>query len=218
MNRSKITLKERLFLFFTAIHLILIILVCINSSINAYNLVFNENVKNPPLTKITDAIKLVLRIPLTQQYSVMAGIDAGYGFFAPNVASGYVLQFSIKDTSNTVIRQVYLPKLKTNEGLIRYNTLLGAFQARFKALDDERKKIGKSKNKVASNKSLYTRYLDVVIKSIGRNIWLSNNDYSKDQKMSATLYLYEFPNLKESLMGDYKPELINILTLEVNKK
>jgi|GEM_PF-977750 len=193
-------------------HLFIILIVCVSSSINSYNMVYEKDVSSSKLSGLRNSFVNILMVPGLRQYSSVAGIDAGYGFFAPNVASSYILKFTVKDRYGN--KDIFLPAFKSKEGLIRYSSLLGIFQERLKALEKE-KISGKDQY---IKKSLYTRYLDVVIKTIGRSIASQDSNLLTDYNMSATLYLYQFPDLKASLIGISKPTLVNLLHFEIKNK
>src|SRR4051812_38245824 len=84
---------RRLFLLiFFLFHLSLILTVCVYSTIDSYISFYKEDSKDfkyPPALEYTNR---VLTTSGVHHYTVFAGIDAGYGFFAPNVASEYILE------------------------------------------------------------------------------------------------------------------------------
>jgi hypothetical protein len=70
---------------------------------------------------------LPTRVPyLFVPYSHLAGIDTGYGLFAPNVPSAVSVAFELTDTAGR--STVSLPMLNTREGLDRFNVNFNTFK------------------------------------------------------------------------------------------
>jgi hypothetical protein len=122
------------------------------------------------------------------------GFDTGYGFFAPNVASDFVLVFNIQDSLGNTIQQCAMPRFKQKESSVRYTSVYNMF------LD----KIGKKEEK-ESNK--YLEYLDIVIRQIAVSV---KKDYPAAVHVNARLYLYDYPNIERYRKGDRKEKAILI--------
>jgi hypothetical protein len=127
------------------------------------------------------------------------GFDTGYGFFAPNVASDFVLVFDIRDSSGNVITQCIMPRFKQKESTVRYTSLYNMF------LDKIEKESEKTGNK-------YMQYLDIVLQQIALNV---KNDYAGAATVEASLYLYDYPSLEKFRTGDKNEKAILISKFKV---
>jgi hypothetical protein len=205
-----LTRKQKILFSFILAHLLIILVVCINATIGSYHTTFPLGKrKNLPLQRFRSAVSSILTLPVLSQYTATSGIDAGYGFFAPNVASAYVLKFEIYNQSGKAIHSFYIPPFKSREGLIRYDTFLGAFQDRMITLEEER--LDRS---IKKKKDLHTRFLDALIKSMSRNL-MQIMKVQKSDYMKTTLYLYEYPIMKNFIGGDQNPKFIHLLTYDI---
>jgi hypothetical protein len=109
------------------------------------------------------------------------GLDTGYGFFAPNVASDFILMFELKDKQGKVTQNRIMPNFKNKESIVRYTSVFNMFLDKIAAEDGEKKE----------NK--YQQYLDVILKQIAINVKKQNPN---TDKISAKLYLYDYPSLE----------------------
>jgi len=206
--------KQKLLLSFILSQLFIIFLVCINSTIASYHTTFPKDDKKLPLQGTRDILSVFLSLPIVSEYTAAVGIDAGYGFFAPNVASAYVLKFEVLNKSGKVIKTFYTPPFKSREGLIKYDTFLGAFQDRMIALEEKSRKKDKYKN--TKYQDLHIRFLDALIKSMSRNLLTIIEDENAN-RMVTTLYLYDFPPLDKFLLGTTMPHFVHLLNFKVKK-
>ncbi|WP_123868042.1 hypothetical protein [Chryseobacterium lactis] len=192
----------------------LIVLVCFSSTVDSYerSSSYQKNEFTKYLKELKGNVVEFNSIPVLKQYEAISGINAGYGFFAPNVASAYILKVSVydkKDKDN--IKVFFYPPFKTREGLNRYHTLLGYFQDRLTILEN---KLNKKKAEEFKESDKYGEYLDIFIKSIGRYYY---KEYNSDQYfVECTLYLYHYPLLRESILQKKEPVLIQLLNVNVN--
>jgi hypothetical protein len=109
------------------------------------------------------------------------GLDTGYGFFAPNVASDFILMFELKDKHGKVTQNRIMPNFKNKESIVRYTSVFNMFLDKIAAEGVEKKE----------NK--YQQYLDVILKQIAINVKKQNPN---TDKISAKLYLYDYPSLE----------------------
>jgi hypothetical protein len=122
------------------------------------------------------------------------GFDTGYGFFAPNVASDFVLLFDIQDSLGSTIHQCAMPRFKQKESSVRYTSVYNMF------LD----KITKKKE---DEGNMYLEYLDVVIRQIAVSV---KKDYPDAAHVNARLYLYDYPSMEKYRKGDRKEKAVLI--------
>lgn len=121
-------------------------------------------------------------------FMMHTGFDTGYGFFAPNVASDFVLVFDIRDSAGQVISQSIMPQFRQKESAVRYTSLYNMF------LDKIGKESGKDDNK-------YNQYLDVVVQQIAKNV---KDHHTGASFVEASLYLYDYPGIDKYNQGDKK--------------
>ncbi|MEN4759521.1 hypothetical protein ABEG63_04200 [Chryseobacterium sp. C39-AII1] len=202
----------KLFFIFSMVHIALILIVCTASTIDSYekSTSYVKNDFTDALKNTKDQIKEFNSVAGIQQYQAFAGINAGYGFFAPNVASSYILKVSVYDKNKNLVKESYFPPFKSKEGLNRYHTLLGYFQDRLTILEN---KMQKKKSTEFNESDKYGEFLDIFIKSIGRYYY---KDYNSDKyNISCTLYLHHHPMLNEIKTADKtKPVLIKLLDID----
>lgn len=201
------------FIYFAFVHIILILIVCTSSTIDAYekSTSFRKNSFTDILGKFKKELRGINSLPILSEYEAIGGINAGYGFFAPNVASSYILKITVKNKSTGEIRDFYYPPFKTKEGLNRYHTLLGYFQDRLTILENGLSKKTPTEFKQSDK---YSDYLDIFIKSIGRFYY--KNYSSEKYNVACTLYLYDAPSLAQSSVQKKQPVLIQLLAINVS--
>lgn len=127
-------------------------------------------------------------------FTSYTGFDTGYGFFAPNVASDFVLNFELSDKEGNIIEERPMPAFENKESLVRYTTVFNMF------LD----KISGDKNN-SDNK--YYQYLDMIIQQIALNVMKENINATN---VTARLYLYDYPTIKDFRKGKTKENFILI--------
>ncbi|TGD57926.1 hypothetical protein [Flavobacterium humi] len=125
-------------------------------------------------------------------FTAYTGFDTGYGFFAPNVASDFVLLFELRDARGNILEERIMPEFKSKEGIVRYTSVFNMFMD----------KVVSSKKK---NDSQYHEYLDVVLKQIAKSVLKENH---KAAKCTAKLYLYDYPTLDRYKRGEKTDNLI----------
>ncbi|MCO6162227.1 hypothetical protein [Flavobacterium sp. NRK F7] len=123
------------------------------------------------------------------------GFDTGYSFFAPNVASDFVLLFELKDDKGQVIENKIMPAFKNKESITRYTSVYNMF------LD----KISAEGGTLKDNK--YQQYLDIIVKQIAVSV---KNENPATKTITARLYLYHYPDLKSYKKGEKSEQLILI--------
>lgn len=192
--------KQRLFfLAATVFHFTVILSVCIQSGIDGYLSFYKKepNRATATLYKSTGAINDVVGV---RWYSAIAGIDAGYGFFAPNVASSYILEFMSYNKNGELLHTRQQPNFAHRESAVRYSSLLDAFQDKLLGDGDVH--------------SLQQRHLNAIIKSMAYSAF--DGDQQIDE-VQATLYLYHFPTLKAYRSGDIRPQLFPVEEFNITR-
>ncbi len=196
--------KKVLFLIFLALHLLLILAVCVKSTIANYTGFYKVS-PSEPVRQVMEAADAFSSLPGIYHYSVLAGVDAGYGFFAPNVASEYVLSFDCHGVDGTLLYRRGVPEFGQRESFTRYVTMLGAFQDKLVAIMEG--------GEDAS--SVQQRHLDAIVRSMAMNMLKKDSAVSH---IRATLYLYDFPSLAASRHIEPRSRLIEVESFEVHRK
>lgn len=140
------------------------------------------------------ATESIIQSPPVNIFIAYTGFDTGYGFFAPNVASDFVLMFDIRDSAGNTIHQCAMPRFKQKESSIRFTSVYNMF------LDKIAKKEEQQSNK-------YLQYLDVVVRQIAVAV---KKDFPAAASVDAKLYLYDYPSLKSYRSGDRKERALLI--------
>lgn len=195
--------KQAVFLIFLTLHLLVILAVCVKSTIANYT-GFYKVAPAGPARHAMQAADVVSSLPGIRQYSVLAGVDAGYGFFAPNVASEYVLAFDCYGADSALRYRQGLPAFAQRESTTRYVTMLGSFQDKLMAMLD---------GKEAS--SAEQRHLNAIVRSMAMNMLAKDDSLAH---VRAVLYVYDFPSLAASRHAAPHSQLIEIESFDIHRK
>lgn len=173
--------------------LLLVIVLGLKSTFDGYfGFYYEEGEYEKPMAyKATEAIVDATPISVFLSYT---GFDTGYGFFAPNVASDFVLVFSLQDSSGNTILQRAMPEFRQKESAVRYTSMYNMF-------------LDKIAKKDQQDGDLYLKYLDVVIRQVAVAI---KNAYPGTAHVQASLYLYDYPSLERLRSGDRKERAVLI--------
>ena len=150
----------------------------------------NEEYKKPLVYTVSESIAQLKPVNIFTSYT---GFDTGYGFYAPNVASDFVMSFELKDKNGKVLEQKNLPYFNNKESRVRYTTVFNMF------LD----KIS-DKNRYDQK---YYQYLDIIIRQIAAHVMKENPQASG---VITKLYLYDYPTIADFKKGKTNENLILI--------
>lgn len=148
-----------------------------------------EDYKKPFVYELSNKI---VELEPVSMFTAYTGFDTGYGFFAPNVASDFVLLFELQDAQGNVLEERIMPGLKSKEGIVRYTSVFNMFMD----------KVVSSKKK---SESQYHEYLDVILKQIAKSVLKESPGATK---CLAKLYLYDYPTLDRYKKGEKTDNLI----------
>lgn len=158
-----------------------------------YGFYYAEKEYNKPV--IYTLSEEIIKLKPVSIFLSYTGFDTGYSFFAPNVASDFVLLFELKDDKGNVIENKIMPAFKNKESITRYTSVYNMF------LD----KISAEGGNLKDNK--YQQYLDIIVKQIAVSVKNENPDTAS---ITARLYLYHYPDLKSYQKGEKSEQLILI--------
>lgn len=126
-------------------------------------------------------------------FTSYTGFDTGYGFYAPNVASDFVMSFELQDKNGKILEQKTLPYFKNKESRVRFTTVFNMF-------------LDKISSKNIYDKKYY-QYLDIIIRQIAEHVMTEN---SKAVSVTTKLYLYDYPSITDFKKGKTNENLILI--------
>ena len=129
--------------------LVVILVSAIESSLNGYYNFYYENkkIEKNIFEKITNEAFNITPINFFATYT---GFDTGYGFFAPNVSSDFLLVFKVYDPKGRLVKTIKNVHFKSKESNLRFSVVNSMFQK--KLIQNGDKKTNK--------------YLDIIIKQI----------------------------------------------------
>ncbi len=122
-------------------------------------------------------------------YSDYSGAETGYGFYAPNVASQFLVLYTIKDDDGNVI-ETSLPRHYSKEALTRYFTAFDVFMDKIDKPDEK-----------------YDNFMDVIMKSMALKVL---EDHPPYRNIEADLLVYDLPVIAEFQAGE-RPDYAHIL-------
>ena len=194
-NMDKI--KKRIQLFIACTILFIIILSCLKLTFDGYYGFYyvNERVERVKIAKFCDDAYNSEIISFLRSYT---GLETGYGFFGPNVASDFVFVFKIFDSNGNLVETKENLNFNSKEGKIRFVTLNGMF---LEKLTDE-------------NNKKFNQYLDIIVKQVSRHCL---KDYPSKYTIETSLYLYDYPCIEKFDSGE-KQKVFLIKKYNIRKK
>lgn len=122
-------------------------------------------------------------------YSDYSGAETGYGFYAPNVASQFLVLYTIKDDEGNVIENS-LPRHYSKAALTRYFTAFDIFMDKIDEPDER-----------------YDKFMDVVMKSMALKVL---EDHPPHRHIEADLLVYDLPYIPDYQAGE-RPDYAHLL-------
>lgn len=177
---------------FWGFHLVTILLISVNSTVSSYSEFYYSKTadKIPYFKKINE----VVNSDLIRVYSQFTGTETGYGFFAPNVSSEFIVRYKWTDKEGEHV--CLNPKINSSAGIIKYASGLSLY------LDEL------EKDKITAD------YRKAITKCI-LNHFVTNNKISG--KVKVEILLYDFPTIEEFKRTTTKPIMICIYELHSQK-
>lgn len=182
--KSTQDIKKIGILVFVIFQLFILLVVNLKCTYEGYFGFYYEN-KEYQKHKVHEFVEQTIQLPGVKHYLAYTGMETGYGFFAPNVASNFLVVLTKRNEKCEVIGQKSLPVFKNKESLIRYITLFGLF-------------LEKLEKKELEN-VVFNRILTVILKQIGEN--MNGAEFIDDYESDVTLYLYHYPYIDQYNQG-----------------
>ncbi|RNA61041.1 hypothetical protein D1631_03360 [Chryseobacterium nematophagum] len=115
-------MKKKIQLFGIFSLLLLVFIIGLKGTFDGYYGFYYENksYEKPILYQATESIVQSEAVSIFASYT---GFDTGYGFYAPNVASDFVLTFELKDKNGNIIEEKAMPSFQKKESVVRYTTI-----------------------------------------------------------------------------------------------
>lgn len=153
----------------------------------------DKSYQESTLYKIANGI---ITFPPIRIFSRYSGFDTGYGFFAPNVASDFVILFKVYDEQGKQVKILENLPFKTKEGFIRFSNVHSIY-------------LDKIEGEISP---LWNRYLDIILEQMAVSVKKANCMASCC--LEAELYLYDFPEMQQHREGKTH-QLILVQTIQV---
>ncbi|PWN69891.1 hypothetical protein C1631_007695 [Chryseobacterium phosphatilyticum] len=150
----------------------------------------NKTYNKPLIYTVSEEITQAKPVSMFTSYT---GFDTGYGFYAPNVASDFVIKFELKDMHGHILEEKIMPSFKSKESRVRYTTV---FNMLLDKLSD--------KNKYDP---AYEQYLDIIVQQIATHVMSENPEASG---VTTKLYLYDYPSIVDYKQGKVNENFILI--------
>ncbi len=186
-------MKNKLYFTLSLVLIFVVILSSIKTTLDSYHSYYKDS-KKSQFSFICDKMYHYKPLRIFTSYT---GFETGYGFFGTNVSSDFAISYELYDSAQTKIARHNF-KLNSNEGSLRFMSMNRLFLDRLtKSKDDE----------------LFKKYIKIVMTEISKYIYTKyNGKYSVNLKV----YLYNFPSLKDYVIGKSQTELF--LLDEMNYK
>lgn len=196
--KNKQALLEELFKYF---HIVVILLFSISSTYTSY-IHFYDLKPNKTLSKINEFIDKITETLPIGTYSLLSGVNCGYGFYAPNVKA----EASIFLEANG---EILHPEFHSGEGSLMFSTLIGGMTN--KILEE----IEDVQENEKQGYSIISKLDELILKNIGLQTLAKNNVRVEDFNIHYCLLV---PNdLAFHNPGDKGIEIVKSKTLQISK-
>jgi len=144
-------------------------------------------------TVIISSITFMYKHDWYQQFLIYTGLNTGYGFFSPNVASDFVITHKLYSQGKEDL--IFSNSMfKTKEGAMRFTNINSLYMDKIEAIE----------NGSIQLDSMRSKYLDLILNRMNTE----KLKKSEIDSVSTTLFLYHFPFMKE--YPNVKPKFIKI--------
>ncbi|WP_157449660.1 hypothetical protein [Croceitalea dokdonensis] len=178
----------RLYKLLFLIVFVLTISVNVRSTITSYTEFYYEDKADTLLTGNTllCATNFILENPIATFLS-HTGLDTGFGFFAPNVASEYITEFKVFSKDSILLQKTNFPLFRVKETGTRVKSAYLMFEAYLNQRPD----------------SMDIKKCDIFLKGLSTRVLL---DTERSAYVTSNVYLYHHPLLSQlKADADMKP-------------
>ncbi len=171
--------QEKLIILKFSIIVLLICIVNVRSTIDGFYNLYGDPTEGSDFQESTfyRNVEGILNYAPINFFLSYTGLESGYGFFAPNVASEFVTDFVLKDECGEVIEETAFVSLECKESFIRIGSAYVPFMDYLKETEESSHEIS-----------------DVILKGLSLDLLRSN---IRAHEIKTTLYLYHHPTLAE---------------------
>jgi len=165
-----------------------------------YHQYYNETNESGIIEKTMNAVGL--KNDLIKKYGRISGVELGFGFFAPNVASEFLPVYYVKQINIDEPQIITRPKfLRTKESQIRYSSAVGFLM----------KKIEKDQD------PCFEDFLDLYVKCLSSKV---ASNYINTDEMVTQIRYKNVPTLKEIKIKGVQPSygLLSQHTYQFNSR
>jgi len=187
--------KQRFLLLWGILHIILITVVSLNSLLESYYSFYDFKKGNVVFT-VTNKLLYHSSISIYINYT---GTNTGYGFFAPNVSSGFILVYTSINHEGEEISKTTLPPFKNKASIKKYSAALSMYFDEIGGEKDDTSDIEK-------------KYINAVTNCMAKKIKATDKGVDC---INVKVYLYDFPSLKKYRQGNAKPRLLLIKEINI---
>jgi hypothetical protein len=128
--------------------------------------------------KLLRGLNNLTNLKYYREFLTYTGLETGFGFFAPNVASDYLTKFSIYDNDSLLITEKMFPELSQKESRRRIASAYSMFVTYIQNPDD----------------SLNVKKCDIFLNSMANN---QINNFKNSEYVEIKLFLYHFPSIEQ---------------------
>ena len=182
---------RKVVLFWAIIHLLTIIVITLLTMVGGYKSFYYSDSQKKE-SSIETVLSGVVHSNVVRSYTTLSGINTGYGFFAPNVASEVFTEFILFNKDSVPVKQIYSPKFYHNESWHKYSTMLGTY------LDEV---FNRDTSKAIS--LIQKLRTDNIVNKVFQ-------DYPEAKTINGKVYIFKYPSLKDVAKGNNEPLKIKI--------
>jgi len=181
---------------------IILIVILLSAVFNAFRNAYSSHIsffEKKPIESIENVTSKVSKNRVLNTLFKYTGLDTGYGFFSPNVASDFIIIHEVyqNGNKNNILSD---SKLKSKEGSLRFSNINAIFMDYLDVLQ----KKDKGDIVLSPTEDLNMKYLQTVLKRMSdERMKIENAD-----SVVTKVYLYNFPALEK--FPDTKPKIIEI--------
>ena len=195
----KNTLIKKLFF---SIHIGIILLTACTLGINS-SMSFYEYKPPKFIGEALDFCSEIISTSPIKYYSILAGIDTGYVFYAPNVKATSLILIETED-------EIFVPRLKTHEGNHMLNVLVGSMTNQIVGdLEEDKKE--------SEEKTVGALLNELLLKNIGIYTFSQAKTEMECKDFQLHYCLVDYPSLADSKLGLTEPEIIKTKTLHISQ-